>query len=82
LLPTSYHFGLVLLKFLVSGGGAIAAAYLSRRYFEERFLRLKNRIVWRDSQTKAVASAQGVPGLPGCIPKTYAVWASHPDRIC
>lgn len=44
LLPTTYHFGLVLLKFAVAGSGAVGVAYLSRRYFEEPFLRLKDRI--------------------------------------
>jgi peptidoglycan/LPS O-acetylase OafA/YrhL len=44
------HFGLVFLRFAVAGGGAIAAAYLSRKYFEERFLRLKDSLV---PQTRA-----------------------------
>jgi peptidoglycan/LPS O-acetylase OafA/YrhL len=43
LIPTAGRFDLVVLKFVVAGGGAIASAYVSRRYFEERFLRLKNR---------------------------------------
>jgi peptidoglycan/LPS O-acetylase OafA/YrhL len=62
LLPASDHFSLVLLKFLIAGGGAVAAAYLSRRYFEERFLRLKDRIVWRE--TKAMVPLHGAPELP------------------
>jgi len=44
LLPSNDHFELVLLKFAVAGGFAIGAAYLSRKHFEERFLRLKNRL--------------------------------------
>jgi peptidoglycan/LPS O-acetylase OafA/YrhL len=43
--PSDGHFGLVVLRFLVAGGFAISLAYLSRRYFEERFLQLKNRLV-------------------------------------
>jgi peptidoglycan/LPS O-acetylase OafA/YrhL len=43
LVPTAGRFDLVVLKFAVAGGGAITAAYLSRRYFEERFLRMKDR---------------------------------------
>jgi len=39
------HFDLVLLRFALAGGGAIGAAYLSRKFFEERFLRLKNALV-------------------------------------
>lgn len=38
------HFALVLLRFALAGGGAIGVAYLSRRFFEERFLRLKNSV--------------------------------------
>jgi peptidoglycan/LPS O-acetylase OafA/YrhL len=44
LLPTSGRFDLVMLRFTVSAGAAIAIAYLSRVYFEERFLRLKLRL--------------------------------------
>jgi peptidoglycan/LPS O-acetylase OafA/YrhL len=42
--PSDGHFGLVVLRFLVAGGFAIGLAYLSRKYFEERFLRLKDRL--------------------------------------
>lgn len=45
LVPSSGHFALVLLKFVLAGGGAIAVAYLSRKYYEERFLRLKDSLV-------------------------------------
>jgi len=45
LTPSNGHFELVLLRFTLGGGGAIAIAYLSRRYFEERFLRLKDSFV-------------------------------------
>jgi peptidoglycan/LPS O-acetylase OafA/YrhL len=41
--PTSGRFGLVVLRFLLAGGAAVGVAYLSRKYFEERFLRLKDR---------------------------------------
>jgi len=41
--PTSDHFGLIVLRFFLAGGAAIGLAYLSRKYFEERFLRLKDR---------------------------------------
>jgi len=43
--PSSGHFALVVLRFALAGGGAIGAAYLSRRFFEERFLRLKDSLV-------------------------------------
>jgi len=42
LVPSSGHFELVLLRFALAGGSAILIAYLSRRFFEERFLRLKD----------------------------------------
>lgn len=44
-IPSNDHFGLVLLRFTIAGTGAIAVAYLSRRFFEERFLRLKDTLV-------------------------------------
>jgi hypothetical protein len=41
--PIPDHFGLVVLRFFLAGGAAVGVAYLSRKYFEERFLRLKDR---------------------------------------
>ncbi len=38
-------FALVFLRFTLAGSGAIAIAYLSRKYFEERFLLLKDSLV-------------------------------------
>jgi peptidoglycan/LPS O-acetylase OafA/YrhL len=43
LLPTSGHFGIVVLRFALAGGSAVCVSYLSRKYFEEKFLRLKDR---------------------------------------
>jgi peptidoglycan/LPS O-acetylase OafA/YrhL len=43
LLPTDGHFSIVLARFAVAGCTAILIAYLSRRFFEEPFLRLKDR---------------------------------------
>lgn len=45
LVPSSGHFGLVVLRFALGGGSAIAVAYFSRRYFEEKFLCLKDTLV-------------------------------------
>jgi len=45
LMPSNGHFELVLLRFAVGGGAAIGVAYLSRRFYEERFLRLKDSLV-------------------------------------
>ena len=41
--PSNGHFHLVLMRFAVSGGVATGLAFLSRRFFEERFLRMKDR---------------------------------------
>lgn len=43
LLPSDGHFLLAVFRFLIAGGLAVGFAYLSRRYFEEAFLRLKDR---------------------------------------
>jgi peptidoglycan/LPS O-acetylase OafA/YrhL len=42
--PTPGHFGLIVLRFFLVAGAAVGIAYLSRKYFEERFLRLKDRL--------------------------------------
>jgi peptidoglycan/LPS O-acetylase OafA/YrhL len=61
LLPTNYHFELVLLRFAVAGGAAVAIAYLSRRFFEEKFLRLKDSLV---PQPSAVAAEPVIASTP------------------
>lgn len=35
------HFGVMLLQFIIAAAFTVAVAYISRRYFEEPFLRLK-----------------------------------------
>lgn len=45
LLPSVGHFDLLVLRFVLVSAAAIAVSYLSRRYFEEWFLRLKDRAV-------------------------------------
>jgi len=45
------HFWIMLLRFLAGTGIAVSAAWLSRRYFEERFLKLKDRWVLQKSSS-------------------------------
>jgi peptidoglycan/LPS O-acetylase OafA/YrhL len=49
----SGDLGILTVRFLASSAVAITAAFLSRRYFEERFLRLKDRLLVRPA-VKAV----------------------------
>jgi len=44
LLPADNQFGLVVLRFVCAGGVAVGMAYLSRRYFENKFLALKTKL--------------------------------------
>jgi peptidoglycan/LPS O-acetylase OafA/YrhL len=64
LIPSSDHFELVLLRFALAGGLAITAAYLSRKYFEEKFLKLKDRFVPNTRTHSAEASNIELAGLP------------------
>jgi peptidoglycan/LPS O-acetylase OafA/YrhL len=58
LLPTRGHFELVVLRFMVAGTAAVLAAYVSRRFFEEPFLRLKELLAGnRRSESSGVAIA-------------------------
>jgi peptidoglycan/LPS O-acetylase OafA/YrhL len=43
LFPSHGRFGVMTLRFVIAGGVAILVAAISRRYFEEPFLRLKER---------------------------------------
>ena len=56
LLPRDGHFELVLLRFAVAGSAAIAIAYLSRAFFEERFLRMKDSLLPELSPVNKVAT--------------------------
>jgi peptidoglycan/LPS O-acetylase OafA/YrhL len=58
LLPSSGHFGLVLLRFALAGSAAVIAAYLSRQFFEERFLRMKDSLVPPPAQTNKSVEEQ------------------------
>jgi peptidoglycan/LPS O-acetylase OafA/YrhL len=42
--PSSWHFDLVVARFIISGSAAILLSYASRKYYEEQFLRLKDRV--------------------------------------
>lgn len=61
LLPKSGYFDLVLVKFVIAGGCAIAFAYLSRKYFEERFLRLKDSLVPKSTNVESNPSDANAP---------------------
>jgi peptidoglycan/LPS O-acetylase OafA/YrhL len=47
------HFGLMVLLFSIAAGCTVAIAYLSRWYFEERFLRLKGRFEGHSTGSEA-----------------------------
>lgn len=59
--PSDGHLGLVVLRFVVAGGIAVAVAYLSREYFEERFLKMKDRVATLRLETKVVCAASEAP---------------------
>jgi hypothetical protein len=42
--PSDGKFYLVLVRFVVAGGTATGLAFLSRRFFEEKFLRMKDQL--------------------------------------
>lgn len=66
LAPSDFHFGLVVLRFAVAGVIAVALAYLSRQYFEERFLKLK------DKATTVRAEKTVVRPIPEAAPESAA----------
>ncbi len=49
--PSVGHFGLIVVRFALVGGAAIGSSYISRKYYEEWFLRLKDRIAPQPSET-------------------------------
>jgi len=75
LVPSDERFELVLLKFALAGGVAVGVAYLSRKYFEERFLRLKDRLTAHSDPELPAASTQRprMSSLPTLFP--------HPEKL-
>ncbi len=51
------HFGMMTVRFLISGGLAILLAFISRRYFEGPILRLKNRELSHSDETVGTVAA-------------------------
>ena len=64
----SSRFGLMVLRFIMGTGIAVAAAFLSRKYFEERFLRLKDR--WTPAQSRLAPNAAAIVEACGVGQKT------------
>jgi peptidoglycan/LPS O-acetylase OafA/YrhL len=58
------RFGLMVLRFILSSAIAVFAAFLSRRYFEERFLKLKDRWTRSVPELQASAPATATPTEP------------------
>ena len=63
LISSNDHFDLVLLKFALAGGSAVAIAYLSRKYFEERFLLIKDRLAPNAVPVCTTLQTSSVPAL-------------------
>jgi peptidoglycan/LPS O-acetylase OafA/YrhL len=59
------HFGIMFLRFLASMAIAVGVSFLSRKYFEEWFLKLKDR--WTPPISKLVS--QPTIALVGCEPE-------------
>jgi len=55
--PSVGHFGLIVLRFAVVSATAIGLAYLSREYYEEWFLRRKERIAPQPVETPVKVAA-------------------------
>jgi peptidoglycan/LPS O-acetylase OafA/YrhL len=70
LIPSNGHCGSVVLRFVCAGSVSIAVATLSRRYFEEHFLRLKDKLAEQSG------SRDGIPG-----PGTNQVELSIQDTV-
>jgi peptidoglycan/LPS O-acetylase OafA/YrhL len=58
--PSVGHFGLIVLRFAVVSAAAIGLSFISRKYYEEWFLQLKERIAAQPAET-AVKVAVTVP---------------------
>jgi len=57
-LPVDGAFWRIPLRFVLAGGAAVLIAYLSRRFFEERFLRQKYRWIAERKPSSALSSVR------------------------
>ena len=64
----SSRFGLMVLRFILAVALAVLLAFLSRRYFEERFLRLKDR--WAATVTDLPVTSSAMEGSSQPIRQT------------
>ncbi|MGO9166640.1 MAG: acyltransferase family protein [Candidatus Sulfotelmatobacter sp.] len=63
--PSVGHFDLIVLRFAVGGAVAVGLAYLSRKYFEEWFLQLKERIAPQPAENVKVVTAPPAAVIAG-----------------
>jgi peptidoglycan/LPS O-acetylase OafA/YrhL len=60
--PSEGHLGLIVLRFVVVGGTAVGLSYISRRYYEEWFLRRKDRLASRPEEETMKVAVAASPG--------------------
>lgn len=58
--PSVEHFGLIVLRFAIGSAVAIGLAYLSRKYYEEWFLQLKDRVASQPVSSQPVVSLPAI----------------------
>jgi peptidoglycan/LPS O-acetylase OafA/YrhL len=61
--PSVEHFHLIVLRFVVVSFIAIGLSYLSRRYYEEWFLQLKDRIAPEPAKNRATVIVPTAPSV-------------------
>ena len=75
--PSASHFGLIVLRFAIVSAAAVALSYLSRKYYEEWFLRLKDRVAPQAAEPAAHVMASASPALVAASPSPAAAKASE-----
>ena len=60
--PSEGHVGLIVLRFVVVSGAAVGLSYISRRYYEEWFLRRKDRLASRPAEATMKVVVAAPPG--------------------
>lgn len=61
--PSAEHFNLIVLRFAVVSAAAVGLSYVSRRYYEEWFLRLKERVAPQPAEAVKVVVAAPSPAV-------------------
>jgi len=78
--PSVGHFDLIVLRFAVVSAAAIGVSYLSRKYYEEWFLQLKERVAPQPAETTVAPPVKALVTVPSPSAAISATSSAGPSE--